>query len=116
MCHFCQEKFATALNTGRIVELDKQFLNENDAERNFLLRIVPEKNEQGQVEYLLSVGLDITDRKKTEAELQRLDLLNLVGEMASAIGNEVRNPMTTVQGYLQLFQNKDKFFRLQGPA
>ena len=58
----------------------------------------------------LSVFLqDISERKKTEAELQRLDRLNTVGEMAAAIGHEVRNPMTTVRGYLQMFQRKDKF-------
>ncbi len=43
-----------------------------------------------------------------EAELLRLDRLNTVGEMAAAIGHEVRNPLTTVRGYLQLFQRKDE--------
>jgi signal transduction histidine kinase len=38
--------------------------------------------------------------------MQRLDRLNLVGEMAASIGHEVRNPMTTVRGYLQLFQRR----------
>lgn len=57
----------------------------------------------------LTVLKDITGEKKMEAELARLDRLNLVGEMAAGIGHEIRNPMTAVKGYLQLFQEKKEF-------
>ena len=57
---------------------------------------------------LLSVLIDITELRKMEVEMTRLDRLNVVGEMAASIGHEIRNPMTTVRGYLQLLQqNKD---------
>lgn len=52
---------------------------------------------------------DVTEQKKYEADLLRLDRLNLIGEMAAGIGHEVRNPMTTVRGYLQWFIQKDTF-------
>lgn len=52
---------------------------------------------------------DITDQCLLAHEMTRLDRLNLVGEMAAGIGHEVRNPMTTVRGYLQLFQRKEKY-------
>ena len=57
----------------------------------------------------LLVTTDITEKKRLDAEMARLDALNLVGEMAASIGHEVRNPMTTVRGYLQLFQRKAEF-------
>ncbi|WP_345788099.1 ATP-binding protein [Desulfotomaculum copahuensis] len=38
--------------------------------------------------------------------MARLDRLNLVGEMAAALGHEVRNPITTVRGFLQLLEDK----------
>lgn len=57
----------------------------------------------------LAVITDITAKKQLDSELARLDRLNLVGEMAAGIGHEVRNPMTTVRGYLQLFQCNPKF-------
>jgi len=57
---------------------------------------------------------DITDRvaaeekeRELEAELARLDRLNLVGEMAASIGHEIRNPLTVVRGYLQMYQLKN---------
>jgi Signal transduction histidine kinase len=52
--------------------------------------------------------LDITKRKIAEEEIARLDQLNIVGELAASIAHEVRNPMTTVHGFLQLLKNKDK--------
>jgi len=48
-------------------------------------------------------------KRQSEEEIARLDRLNLVGEMAAGIGHEVRNPMTTVRGYLQMFQKKKEF-------
>ncbi|WP_425058684.1 Sensor histidine kinase RcsC [Sporomusa carbonis] len=50
----------------------------------------------------LSVYLnDITERKLIEKEMGRLERLNLIGEMAAGIAHEIRNPMTTVRGFLQ---------------
>jgi len=53
-------------------------------------------------ECVLSVITDITDRMSVEKEMARLDGLNLIGEMASGIVHEVRNPMTTIRGFLQI--------------
>lgn len=53
-------------------------------------------------ECMLFAYNDISDIKSMQAEMARLDRLNLVGQMAAGIGHEIRNPMTTVRGYLQL--------------
>ncbi len=58
---------------------------------------------------LISVITDITDIKKMEVELTRLDRLNTVGAMAASIGHEIRNPMTTVRGYLQILRENEKY-------
>lgn len=58
---------------------------------------------------LLSVIIDITDMRQMEKEMNRLDRLNVVGEMAASIGHEIRNPMTTVRGFLQLMRENDLF-------
>ncbi len=52
---------------------------------------------------------DIGEQRIFEAELARLDRLNTVGELAAGIGHEIRNPLTTVRGYLQLFASKGKY-------
>jgi PAS domain S-box-containing protein len=45
---------------------------------------------------------NIKEKKKYENELKRLANLDLIGQMAAGISHEVRNPMTTVRGFLQL--------------
>jgi len=51
---------------------------------------------------------EILERKRAEIEMARLDRLNLIGEMAASISHEVRNPMTTVKGFLQLLKKKQE--------
>ncbi len=58
--------------------------------------------------------VDISEQKILASEMARLDRLNLIGEMAAAIGHEVRNPLTTVRGYLQLFQRKSELIPFTG--
>lgn len=69
----------------------------------WLVKRTPGKQE------ILELNMDITRTKKLEAELRRLEVLTAVGEMAAGISHEVRNPLTTVRGYLQLFQHKEAF-------
>ncbi|MCZ8514522.1 PAS domain S-box protein [Paenibacillus filicis] len=55
---------------------------------------------------VLTVITDITERVETERELARLDRLHVIGEMAAGIAHEIRNPMTTVRGFLQLMGSR----------
>ena len=57
---------------------------------------------------------DISERKMFEKEMARLERLNLVGQMAAGIGHEIRNPMTTVRGFLQLLGDKEEFIQSKG--
>ncbi len=50
--------------------------------------------------------IDPNEQCRLIDEMARLDRLNLVGEMAASIGHEVRNPMTTVRGFLQMLRGK----------
>jgi PAS domain S-box-containing protein len=62
--------------------------------------------------YLVQVQ-EITERKLAEKEMARLSQLNLIGEMAAGIAHEIRNPMTTVRGFLQMLGGKNGQERYQ---
>ena len=51
---------------------------------------------------------NIKEKKKYEKELKRLANLDLIGQMAAGISHEIRNPMTTVRGFLQLLKTDEK--------
>lgn len=48
-------------------------------------------------------------QRMLEGKMARQDRLNLMGQMAAGIGHEIRNPMTTVRGYLQLLGTKPEY-------
>lgn len=52
---------------------------------------------------------DITVLKRQQLELARLERLNLIGQLAAGISHEIRNPLTTVKGFLQLFWSKANY-------
>ncbi|WP_391206584.1 GAF domain-containing protein [Psychrobacillus sp. L4] len=52
---------------------------------------------------------NINEKRKYEKELRRLSNLDLIGQMAAGISHEIRNPMTTVRGFLQLLRKEVKF-------
>ncbi len=52
---------------------------------------------------------DITEYKKLQSEMTRLDQMHTIGEIAAGIAHEIRNPMTTVNGFLQLLLKDEDF-------
>jgi len=64
-------------------------------------------------EKLSVIFRDVTDLKNMEREMMKMDRLNLISQMAAGIGHEIRNPMTTVRGFLQIFKNKESCKKYQ---
>ena len=44
-----------------------------------------------------------------ENEIVHLERLNLIGQMAAGIGHEIRNPLTTIRGFLQILGRKTAY-------
>lgn len=70
------------------------------------ITLAPIKDALGNVIGTSAVARDITAYQKLEKEIAQLDKLNTIAELASVISHEVRNPMTTVKGFLQLLYNR----------
>jgi two-component system, sporulation sensor kinase E len=51
---------------------------------------------------------DITQFKKSEELLRQSEKLSVVGQLAAGVAHEVRNPLTTIRGFVQLLLNKYK--------
>ena len=92
--------YKEAMNTKEVVHFEVMGLHSNVP---YEVYVYP-SNEGLSVYYR-----DISERRMFEKEMARMDRLNLVGQMAAGIGHEVRNPMTTVRGFLQLLGDKEEF-------
>lgn len=50
----------------------------------------------------------ILHRTKIQRELQRAEKMNAIGQLAASVAHEIRNPMTVVKGFLQIFLAKEQ--------
>jgi len=65
---------------------------------------------EGQYYFLFAIN-DITEQKRAEKEAARKDRLKLTADMAAGIAHEIRNPMTTISGLLQVIAKKTELGR-----
>ena len=78
----------------------KYFANDNRKIRHHITEMkTPSTIAQGQ---------DITKCKQLEKEIGLYERLSLIGEMATCIGHEIRNPLTSVRGFLQFLGDKNE--------
>ncbi|MFC5404520.1 ATP-binding protein [Cohnella soli] len=55
---------------------------------------------------ILFIGHDITETQMLKDEVNRMERLSLVGQMAASITHEIRNPMAVIRGFLQLLNER----------
>ncbi len=78
-------------------------------ECNFLVNAYPIYcTEKKEVFGAIALYQDITELEILRNEMENLERLNLVGQMAASITHEIRNPMATIRGFVQLLQQQKK--------
>jgi PAS domain S-box-containing protein len=70
---------------------------------------VPGYDANGNINAIEGVIRDITMRRQLEQDMARMDSLNTIGQMAANLAHEIRNPMTTIRGYLQMLARRPEF-------
>ncbi|MGM0875324.1 MAG: PAS domain S-box protein [Bacillota bacterium] len=53
---------------------------------------------------LIGYAVDITKEKETEQLLRKTEKLSVVGELAASVAHEIRNPLTSLKGFVQILQ------------
>lgn len=92
---------------GKTGQWETNIRRKDDSLLPIRLRSSPIK-ENGTIIGGLVLCEDITEQVKIKQEMARLAQLHVVGEIAAGIGHEIRNPMTTVQGFLQLLSQNEE--------
>lgn len=102
-------------------QLDVNYINEqlsrtSTSSQNFVGKVILKKpnNKEIFLEYYVikdfykdnSILLlkDETQLKETFEQISHMDSLNVVGQLAAGIAHEIRNPMTSIKGFIQLLK------------
>jgi len=108
-------KFNQIIKTKSPSQAEFRFLHANG---NWILIEclgMPVIGENGETEHLIVVGRDITEKRHAEERLSKSEKLTVVGELAAGFAHEVRNPLTSIKGLVQLIQQgiiKQEFFEV----
>lgn len=77
--------------------------------RDFILHGVPIYDPKTHaLSGAIAIYHDITEYQKIKTELSKLECRHAIGETASSVAHEIRNIITPVKGYLQLFLKRNQ--------
>ncbi|MDQ0199623.1 PAS domain-containing sensor histidine kinase [Neobacillus ginsengisoli] len=62
----------------------------------------------GQIAGIIGYGRDVTTLRQTEERLRRTEKLSVVGELSASVAHEIRNPLTSLKGFVQILQVEDE--------
>ena len=113
-------RFATeGLVDGRTVSRRELHLSIEGADRIVELTTSPLVEADGMAMGLLVLFDDLTEKKALEDRVRRADRLAAMGTLASGLAHEIKNPLTAVRVFVQMFPEKyqkeefrDKFNRI----
>jgi two-component system cell cycle sensor histidine kinase/response regulator CckA len=100
----CDNRVEKVIRTGKVVRLPAHamLLARDGAERLLAASAAPIIDQAGQVIGVVLVFQDITVKRQTEAELQKMEKLTSLGILAGGIAHDFNNILTGILGNISL--------------
>lgn len=100
----CIDSDEEAWRAKTVTRADESFPMPNGEMKTFDVIKVPLFYENGKRKGLVVIGRDITQQKVAEQLLLKKEKLSVIGELAAGIAHEIRNPLTSIKGFLQMMK------------
>jgi PAS domain S-box-containing protein len=99
--------FLIKLMTKKQLSFDLLVTAQHEKPLDISITLTPVKNSGGETIALVFLMKDITDKKRTEEALMQSEKLSVIGELAAGVAHEIRNPVTVLKGFVQLFSQEN---------
>jgi two-component system sensor histidine kinase PilS (NtrC family) len=97
------QPYLDSSNPNKIHQLT--YRGNNGARRDLLLNISPLAEQDGSKKGEILFFQDTTRMKEMEREVKRMEDLAMLGEMAAGIAHEIRNPLASISGSIQVLND-----------
>jgi two-component system, sporulation sensor kinase A len=104
---YCAESDEQSWQEGNVTRCEEGFYVPSGEFKTFDVIKVPLFNTDESRKGLVIIGRDISQQKMAEEMLLRKEKLSVVGELAAGIAHEIRNPLTSIKGFIQLLEENE---------
>ncbi|WP_053216251.1 ATP-binding protein [Guptibacillus hwajinpoensis] len=99
-------RFQEAIFSKQPIQFEEGYNLPKQGYRVFDITLVPIVVD-GSVSKLIGTARDITQKRLNEEQIVQSEKLSVVGQLAAGIAHELRNPLTSLKGFLKLIDYKN---------
>lgn len=102
------KKRAKQVEAGTAVEfMDVELFHKNGTKIEVEVKAIPAIYQNEPARHIII--RDITEKKRTQKLLLQSEKLSVAGQLAAGIAHEIRNPLTSIKGFIQLMEADHTF-------
>ncbi|WP_442599699.1 ATP-binding protein [Neobacillus sp. D3-1R] len=105
---YCEISDEDAWKKGSISRYEEVIPLPDGTTKTFDTIKVPLFYPDGKRKGLVIIGRDITKLRQAEERLRLTEKLSVVGELSASVAHEIRNPLTSLKGFVQLLKMEDE--------
>lgn len=110
----CEKSDKQVWEKGEMIGSQEVIPQQNGESRVFDVIKVPLFYPDGRRQGLVVISRDITEQRRTEELLRKSEKLSLAGQLAAGVAHEIRNPLTSIRGFIQFIKEgnyNDAYFQ-----